>query len=272
MIGAGASATAACTYAFPVTDVNTFIATANILEGVGVSAYLGAAASIANKDYLTAAGSILTVESRHSSYLRAAAGEVPFSQPFDDPLDFNEVYTLASAFILSCPSSNPSLPVMAFPSLTVTSSGTISNGSIVNLAVSSAVKLPTMIYAAFVTVTGPVWATVTPSSGGYTVIIPSGIMGQSYIVFTSSNNTVSDDNIVAGPAIIEVGVKNGRLSTGCSGLSSSSSSSISTPAGTGVLPSRTSSVSPQFTGSASFLQISVGLVGAAAAATVMFLA
>lgn len=208
MIGAGAPATAACTYAFPVTDVNTFIATANILEGVGVSAYLGAAASIANKDYLTAAGSILTVEARHSSYLRAVAGEVPFAQPFDDPLDFNEVYTLASGFILSCPSSNPSLPVSAFPSLTVTSSGTISNGSTINLATSSTAKLPTTVYAAFVTVTGPVWATVTASSGGYTVTIPSGISGQSYLVLTSSNNTVSDDNIVAGPAIVEIGAKN----------------------------------------------------------------
>lgn len=41
-----------------------------------------------NPDYLTAAGAILTVEARHSSYLRAELKESPFPNPFDTPLDF----------------------------------------------------------------------------------------------------------------------------------------------------------------------------------------
>lgn len=124
------------------------MATASILEGVGVSAvstfmglppllnaesqtlnldlifqYLGAAAEITSGAYLTAAGSILTVEARHSSYVRGELGEVPFPSAFDIPLDFDQVYSLASLFIKSCPDSNPSLPVKAFPALTATASG-----------------------------------------------------------------------------------------------------------------------------------------------------
>lgn len=112
----GAKAVAEPTFAFPVKDAKSFVGLASVLEGVGVSAYLGAAASIANKDYLTAAGSILTVEARHASYIRAALGEEPFPAPFDTPLDFNQVYSLAAQFITSVPAGTK-LPFMAFPPL-----------------------------------------------------------------------------------------------------------------------------------------------------------
>jgi hypothetical protein len=118
-----------------VTDVPSFLATASILEGVGVSAYLGAAADIMSKTYLTAAGSILTVESRHSSYLRANLKEAPFPQPFDAPLTLDEVYSLASGFITSCPSSNAPLPVKAFPKLQLapTTAKSVTAGATVTL-------------------------------------------------------------------------------------------------------------------------------------------
>ena len=86
-----------------------------------------------NPEYLTAAGSILTVEARHTSYVRASLGESPFPNPFDTPLDFvstpirvkrtklihelqNEVYSLAAQFITGG-SSPVTLPFMPFPSL-----------------------------------------------------------------------------------------------------------------------------------------------------------
>jgi hypothetical protein len=58
----GSGATKACQYTFPVKTVNDFVAVSQVLEGVGVTAYLGAAQFLHTPAYLTAAGSILTTE------------------------------------------------------------------------------------------------------------------------------------------------------------------------------------------------------------------
>ncbi|RFU73826.1 ferritin ribonucleotide reductase [Trichoderma arundinaceum] len=208
LTAAGATPVAECTYAFGVTSVDAFVATAAILEGVGVSAYLGAAADIINKDYLTAAGSILTVESRHSAYLRSSLKESPFAQPFDAPLSINNVYTLAAGFITACPSSNPVLPVKAFPSLTVDpkTPKPIKAGSTVTLLTSGDTMYPRekTFYAAFISVAGPTFVVATPAGDGFCVTIPKGFSGQTYAVLTTCNETVTDDTTAAGPAIIEI--------------------------------------------------------------------
>ena len=153
-----------CTYNFGLTDVKSFLTTASVLEGVGVSAYLGAAADIMSKNYLTAAGSILTVESRHSAYIRNAIGDSPFPTPFDVPLDFDEVYTLAAPFIVSCPSDNPTLPVKAFPMLKASPNNpaNITAGSTITALTPGytlkAADGSSPVYAAFITVTGPVFS------------------------------------------------------------------------------------------------------------------
>lgn len=57
----GDAATKACTYKFPVTDPKSFVAVSQILEGVGVTAYLGAAQYL-SANLVPVAGSILTTE------------------------------------------------------------------------------------------------------------------------------------------------------------------------------------------------------------------
>lgn len=203
---AGQPAVAECTYNFGALTPKTFVATASVLEGVGVSAYLGAAQYISSKAYLTAAGSILTVESRHSSYLRSRLNESPFPAPFDTPLDFNEVYTLAAAFIVSCPASNPPLPVKAFPSIATSPAGPYRRGQNIMFQPGQGfnVNRNTQLYAAFITVTGPIFTQAEYENGAYEVTIPLGVAGQVYAVLTTNHDMVADSNIVAGPALMEV--------------------------------------------------------------------
>ncbi|KAI9748324.1 MAG: hypothetical protein M4579_007255 [Chaenotheca gracillima] len=210
LTAAGAKPVDECVYAFPSTDPKSFVMVSSILEGVGVSAYLGAAASIMSKEYLTDAGSILTVEARHSSYIRAALSESPFPQPFDDPLSPNEVYTLASSFIVSCPSTNVALPFKAFPALTLDPStpSPIKEGDKVTL-LTEGYKVVTQVqgqqlYGAFITVTGPIFVPATIVDGGISLSIPAGVNGQSYVVLTGCNTVVDDTTVGAGPAIIEI--------------------------------------------------------------------
>lgn len=206
LTAAGATPVAECTYDFGYTDVKSFLATASILEGVGVSAYLGAAADIMSKTYLTAAGSILTVEARHSAYLRSKLDKSPFPQAFDAPLTLDEVYSLASPFITSCPAENPALPVKAFPALSLDPSTAmpIKAGDSVTLLTPGYSVQGGTVYAAFIAVTGPTFVEATPVDGGFSVVIPEGFAGQTYAVLTGCNESVTDETVVAGPALIEI--------------------------------------------------------------------
>ncbi|KAM0722447.1 hypothetical protein Q7P37_001888 [Cladosporium fusiforme] len=210
----GSAATAECTYAFPLSSVAEFLGTASVLEGVGVSAYLGAARQIANKDYLTAAGSILTIESRHAACLRDVSSQSklsPFPTAQDVGLSPNAIFTLASGFITACPSTNPALPVKPFPALAATTPGTVTAGSTVEVKTAGTVLTAgsgsAKLYAAFVTASGPVWADLQENGDGvgFKVKVPSeGVRGQSYLVLCNCKERVDDGTIVAGPAILEV--------------------------------------------------------------------
>lgn len=213
---AGIISTVELEYCFPSTDPMSFVTLSSVLEGVGVSAYIGAAASIVNKDYLTAAGTILGVEARHASYIRASLGQVPFPNSFETPLDFNSVFSLAAPFI--CGGTSPvTLPFKAFPALTVKSCGpklkagsssiALIDGLKNAMAFDAAITADTPLYAVFFSGLDkiPVQVRVPHESDDYFVEkIPEVVSGQVYVLLSRSDKDFSDANIVAGPAIIEV--------------------------------------------------------------------
>lgn len=187
----GAAATQPCTYNFDsVTDVNSFLATATLIENVGVSAYLGAASSITEPAYVTVAGSILTTEARHQAWFGSAVSKnSAWSGPEDTPLDFSEVYTIAAGFIRSCPKSNPTLPVQAFPAFAIAADGTITAEGI-------------DLNGKFVQVISGLATGTYPVVNGKVANLPNP-QGISYAVLTSQADSaqVNDQNIVAGPVI-----------------------------------------------------------------------
>jgi len=190
----GSQATQPCSYSFPYTDPKSFAALSQVLEGVGTSAYTGAAQLITNKTYLTVAATILSTEARHASWVAAAVNKFGgWSGPFDVPLGLNQIFSLAAPFITSCPSSNPALPVKAFPVLTVTNPVPGQNA-----AVSATKPTSTPTHIAFFTGLDTIFV---PIENGK-VAVPQGLSGQVYAVATTSATEASDDVVVAGPAIL----------------------------------------------------------------------
>ncbi|KAJ7582715.1 ferritin-like domain-containing protein [Mycena floridula] len=197
----GDSATKPCTYNFPYTDPKSFAALAMLMHftGVGVSAYTGAAQYITTPGYLTAAASVLATEARHAAWVASAINkQQPWSGALDVPLDLDQVYTLAAQFITSCPDSNPSLPVKAFPALTL---GTGSAGDSVAVTYNtSAVNATGNSYVAFFTGLSVEYAQVQDMK----VTIPKDLVGTVYAVLTSSGDAVSDNNTLAGVAVLPI--------------------------------------------------------------------
>jgi hypothetical protein len=135
------------------------------------------------------------VEARHNTYLIGANGGNPVPVAFSTPLDFDEVYSLASAFIVSCPASNPTLPVKAFPALTVMGTGAVSAGEWISVSGSW---------------TSGIYAVILSGLDSYAVAVKNNqfqfpsdpsIAGQVYLVFSTAE-TATDDTIIAGPAIL----------------------------------------------------------------------
>jgi len=241
-----------CTYNFGTTDVKSFLGLASVLESVGVSAYLGAAPYISTPAYLTIAAAITTVEARHQAYVSYVEGTAPFPSPFDTAIGLRQVITLAGSFIKSCPQgSAPTL--QGFPALALSGNATAGREVTLN--------------AANVTTNGTVYCAFTSGISNVSYVeykdskctVPSTFVGQTYVVLTSSNGTLADNNTIAGPAILALG------------SGSNYSAIIDSPTATGTaIPSGTSGRGTRPTGTdtstkSSALKMTIGVAAVLAA-------
>ncbi|KAI0059286.1 hypothetical protein BV25DRAFT_1136796 [Artomyces pyxidatus] len=186
-----------CTYNFGKNNVSTFIAISDMLETVGTSAYSGSAHYLQNKDLLTTAGAILAVEARQSTWINnAVRGGNPWSTAYDTPLDLNQVFTLASSVIVSCPANNTAIPVTPNPPLTA-SPALAQPGQNVTVSYPGAGN-GTGLFAAFLSGVTPTFIPLS-GNGSFTVTIPSQLRGFVYLAVTNSSSASDDTVTVAGP-------------------------------------------------------------------------
>ena len=95
----GAKPAAAPKTKFGVTNQASFLRLAVTLEDTGVAAYNGAAPLLRTVDLVSALGSIVNVEARHSAALRTLAGQDPAPQAFDRPKSALQVAASVQQFI-----------------------------------------------------------------------------------------------------------------------------------------------------------------------------
>lgn len=113
------------------------------------------------------------------------------------PLGLSPVYHLAAGFIVpnSCPSTNPSFPVKALPSLSFDKA---IPGSTSIITYDNSASHGDQVYVAYFTGLTTLFEKVTDGR----VLVPSSLSGQVYAVVTTNSKAATDADIVAGPAVL----------------------------------------------------------------------
>ncbi|KAF5630913.1 stress response rds1p [Fusarium sp. NRRL 52700] len=207
LAGNGITPVQECKYDFKgaTADPAAMVATAAILESVGVSAYLGAAPLLSDPAILGTAGAILTVEARHQTAIRIFSQAKAVPQPLDTALGPRAVFSLAAPFITECPEGS-NLKIEAFPSLAMAEGQDVKA-----VAIGTKVKLASEA-AAGATHCGftsggqlPGGTKFTPFTEGEGCEVPQGAAGVVYVTLTSAGpleGVLSDDITVAGPMVL----------------------------------------------------------------------
>ncbi|KAJ1308835.1 hypothetical protein OPQ81_004523 [Rhizoctonia solani] len=181
-----------------LTDVKTMAPVARLVENVGVSAYLGGAALIDDRELLVAAGTILTDEARHQTVLNMLNGGVAIPAPFDVALAPSQVLAIAGGFISGCDLGIPANPV-----LKVTNTGAVAPGTALTFDSPALGGLDRATLSCQMMTGGAAIAAVFPIDQ---CVVPQGLEGPVYIYITNSSqpllNSQKNQNvgsIVAGP-------------------------------------------------------------------------
>ena len=147
--------------------------------------------------------SILAVESRHAGWVSSAVLKLQaWNGPFDTPLPPSGAFSLAAQFITSCPSTNPPLPVQAFPALTLSNSAPAA-GAKIKAAIASpkGAKIEGKTFLAWLDGLDVVYTDVA-ADGSTTV--PPGLAGTVYAVAVSSKDSpLSDAVLRSGFAVVQ---------------------------------------------------------------------
>ena len=106
------------------------------------------------------------------------------------------IYSLAAPFITSCPTTNPALPVKAYPTLTATPAAGLAAGSKITYSFNSTSSSATY-YAVFYS---GLTTTAVKLASDKSATVPTGLQGTVFSVISTSAN-VTDASTVAGPLI-----------------------------------------------------------------------
>ncbi|KAJ3977415.1 ferritin-like domain-containing protein [Lentinula raphanica] len=242
----GQNPNSTCSFNFDsaLTDVATMAATARVVENLGVSAYLGAASLLTDPQLLEAAGSILTVEARHQTILNVLSGTgTAIPSAFDLALTPSEVLAVASPFF----SGTCDLGLPANPTLTVTNTGTVSQGTSLTFsstAINSSVDTSSL-FCQMLVGGNPISISLPYSQ----CVVPNTVNGPVAIFITTDNdplqsnvvNRASANSILAGPTLAFIDAQPETLGEM---VRSSSGSSSSSGTGTAAASSSTQTISP----------------------------
>ncbi|KAG0367432.1 ferritin-like domain-containing protein [Gamsiella multidivaricata] len=182
-----------CEYNFPMDNITQFLAIAQALENTGVSAYLGAASGLSG-DLLTAAAQITTVEARHASYLNELWGQLGAPYSFDTALSSEQIVTIATSFIKSCPYD---LGVKPFNHLTATLPS--EDSTKVTTAFTGKGANSNKTYCQFL------YGNKNAVSPRSECTLPADAEGYVFVIVTDSKTPVtltSQSNILAGPTLL----------------------------------------------------------------------
>lgn len=181
------------------------VATAAVLENVGVSAYLGGAPLIADGSILGTAGSILTQEARHQTFIRVASQVAAAPGAFDTSLSPKQVFSLAAPFIQSCPEGS-NLILTAFPTLTMAAGAPAAAaiGSTINVESQAAAGAQFCSFTNGNIVGGTAFSPFTQGTG---CTVPQGLAGVVYVNLVTQaplTGKITDEIIMAGPMVMQI--------------------------------------------------------------------